>query len=161
MIIGHYARGCSSMVEFQPSKLAVRVRFPSPAPHRGIAQLVEYWSPKPWVVGSSPSAPAIIDTQFRYRVANKRKTEISRDFSVFFVHLIFRKFVDIICPFQSTERTRTTEKAFFAENLYFPIYSFFCSRSKTVSVHKRLTFTCTQYRYLRFSKGHEPAKAVF
>ena len=53
------------MVEFQPSKLAVRVRFPSPAPfcitdntYRGIAQLVEYWSPKPWVVGSSPSAPA-------------------------------------------------------------------------------------------------------
>ena len=27
--------------------------------YRGIAQLVEYWSPKPWVVGSSPSAPAI------------------------------------------------------------------------------------------------------
>src|SRR5690606_15639179 len=26
------ARGCSSMVELQPSKLAVRVRFPSPAP---------------------------------------------------------------------------------------------------------------------------------
>ena len=26
--------------------------------HRGIAQLVEYRSPKPWVVGSSPSAPA-------------------------------------------------------------------------------------------------------
>ncbi len=26
--------------------------------YRGIAQLVEYWSPKPWVVGSSPSAPA-------------------------------------------------------------------------------------------------------
>ena len=25
---------------------------------RGIAQLVEYWSPKPRVVGSSPSAPA-------------------------------------------------------------------------------------------------------
>ncbi len=29
-----------------------------PLVHRGIAQLVEYWSPKPWVVGSSPSAPA-------------------------------------------------------------------------------------------------------
>ena len=28
----YFARGCSSMVEFQPSKLAVRVRFPSPAP---------------------------------------------------------------------------------------------------------------------------------
>ncbi len=27
--------------------------------YRGIAQLVEYWSPKPWVVGSSPSAPAM------------------------------------------------------------------------------------------------------
>ena len=26
--------------------------------NRGIAQLVEYRSPKPWVVGSSPSAPA-------------------------------------------------------------------------------------------------------
>ena len=30
--------------------------------HRGIAQLVEYRSPKPWVVGSSPSAPAINKT---------------------------------------------------------------------------------------------------
>ena len=29
---GPARRGCSSMVEFQPSKLAVRVRFPSPAP---------------------------------------------------------------------------------------------------------------------------------
>ncbi len=27
-------RGCSSMVEFQPSKLATWVRFPSPAPRR-------------------------------------------------------------------------------------------------------------------------------
>ena len=30
--------------------------------YRGIAQLVEYRSPKPWVVGSSPSAPAINKT---------------------------------------------------------------------------------------------------
>ena len=28
------ARGCSSMAEHQPSKLAMRVRFPSPAPPR-------------------------------------------------------------------------------------------------------------------------------
>ena len=28
--------------------------------HRGIAQLVEHWSPKPGVVGSSPAAPATI-----------------------------------------------------------------------------------------------------
>ena len=32
---------------------------------RGIAQLVEYWSPKPWVVGSSPSAPAKKFDKFR------------------------------------------------------------------------------------------------
>ena len=35
------ARGCSSMVESQPSKLAVRVRFPSPAPAGAP------WSPLP------------------------------------------------------------------------------------------------------------------
>ena len=34
--------------------------------HRGIAQLVEYWSPKPWVVGSSPSAPANKKRTFVY-----------------------------------------------------------------------------------------------
>ncbi len=129
--------------------------------YRGIAQLVEQRSPKPRVQGSSPCTPAIICERFRYARKNKRKTEISRDFSVFFASKFFQLFVDTICPFQSTERTRTTEKAFFADNLDFSIYSFFCSRSKTVSVHKRLTFTCTQYRYLRFSKGHEPAKAVF
>ena len=28
--------------------------------HRGIAQLVEYRSPKPWVAGSNPPAPAKI-----------------------------------------------------------------------------------------------------
>ena len=35
--------GCNSMVEFQPSKLATWVRFPSPAPtkHAVVAQLVE------------------------------------------------------------------------------------------------------------------------
>ena len=45
----HFLRGCSSMAELQPSKLATRVRFPSPAPsaiHRArgfavVAQLVE------------------------------------------------------------------------------------------------------------------------
>ena len=35
--------GCNSMVEFQPSKLATWVRFPSPAPnlYAVVAQLVE------------------------------------------------------------------------------------------------------------------------
>src|SRR5947208_10991787 len=40
------ARGCSSMVEQQPSKLNTRVRFPSPAPigpnGRGGSGVVEY-----------------------------------------------------------------------------------------------------------------------
>ena len=31
--------------------------------HRGIAQLVEYRSPKPWVAGSNPPAPAINRSQ--------------------------------------------------------------------------------------------------
>ena len=33
VLLGWPYRGCSSMVELQPSKLVVRVRFPSPAPH--------------------------------------------------------------------------------------------------------------------------------
>jgi hypothetical protein len=33
-------RGCSSMVELQPSKLVMRVRFPSPAPTRFLARLL-------------------------------------------------------------------------------------------------------------------------
>ena len=33
--------------------------------HRGIAQLVEYRSPKPWVAGSNPPAPAMLCGQNR------------------------------------------------------------------------------------------------
>ena len=32
--------------------------------HRGIAQLVEYRSPKPWVAGSNPPAPAITEAKW-------------------------------------------------------------------------------------------------
>ena len=39
--------------------------------HRGIAQLVEQWSPKPRAVGSNPTAPA-------------KKTDIALAVSVFF-----------------------------------------------------------------------------
>ena len=60
------ASGCSSMVEFQPSKLAMRVRFPSPAPlHRrgpgaaSVAQLVEQLTLNQLVLGSSPSRGTI------------------------------------------------------------------------------------------------------
>ena len=31
--------------------------------YRGIAQLVEYRSPKPWVAGSNPPAPAITEAK--------------------------------------------------------------------------------------------------
>ena len=34
--------------------------------HRGIAQLVEYRSPKPWVAGSNPPAPAKKRTKRRF-----------------------------------------------------------------------------------------------
>ncbi len=39
------------------------------SPRRRVAQLVELWSPKPVVVGSSPAAPAI-----SYQVATVRRT---------------------------------------------------------------------------------------
>ncbi len=35
--------------------------------HRGIAQLVEYRSPKPWVAGSNPPAPARKKHTFVYQ----------------------------------------------------------------------------------------------
>ena len=57
--------GCNSMAEFQPSKLATWVRFPSPAPVRKrlcrssrpyapLAQLVEHLTLNQGALGSSP-----------------------------------------------------------------------------------------------------------
>jgi hypothetical protein len=46
--------GRSSMVELQPSKLVVWVRFPSPALPAAVAQLVERFLGKDEVMGSSP-----------------------------------------------------------------------------------------------------------
>ena len=56
--------------------------------HRGIAQLVEYRSPKPWVAGSNPPAPAkkATDSQMAIRCffvgsgvsENPRASEASR-----------------------------------------------------------------------------------
>ena len=66
--------------------------------HRGIAQLVEYRSPKPWVAGSNPPAPAMLCGQNRsargkqpFGKPNGGKREISRDFSRFFVPAFFEK----------------------------------------------------------------------
>ena len=83
---------------------------------RGIAQLVEYRSPKPWVVGSSPSAPAMMSGQKRCSHENKRKTEISRDFSVFFDSEVFWNFVDAFRGFSVCGWIRTHET-----NLYNPL----------------------------------------
>ena len=47
-------RRCNSMVEFQPSKLATWVRFPSPAPYAPLAQLVEHLTLNQGAQGSSP-----------------------------------------------------------------------------------------------------------
>ena len=53
-------RGCSSMVEFQPSKLATWVRFPSPAlTIAAVAQSVECVLGKDEVLGSNPSSSLI------------------------------------------------------------------------------------------------------
>ena len=46
-------------------------------------------TPKPWVAGSNPPAPAIIIGQKRSDRENKRKREISRDFSRFFAPNFF------------------------------------------------------------------------
>ncbi len=145
--------------------------------HRGVVQLVERRSPKPHVAGSSPSAPAIIGERFRYARKNKRKTEISRDFSVFFAPKVFRIFVDTICPFQSTERTRTTEKAFFDKILIKIITPSSALGQKPLAFTKNLIliannidttafgkdmnlrkrfFDYTQNRYFPTLKGFEP-----
>ena len=81
--------------------------------YRGIAQLVEYWSPKPRVVGSSPSAPAIIIGQKRSDRENKRKREISRDFSRFFAPTFFQSFIDPFSGFHRVERNELWIEPFF------------------------------------------------
>ena len=48
--------------------------------HRGIAQLVEYRSPKPWVAGSNPPAPAKnMDTPFGVSIFFVRVETRNRD----------------------------------------------------------------------------------
>jgi hypothetical protein len=51
-------RGCSSMVELQPSKLAMGVRFPSPALRAPVAQGTEQRTSNPPVAGSNPAGRA-------------------------------------------------------------------------------------------------------
>ena len=58
--------GCSSVVELQPSKLIMWVRFPSPAPipkksSAHIAQSVEHFLGKEEVTGSNPVMSSRVD----------------------------------------------------------------------------------------------------
>ena len=75
--------------------------------HRGIAQLVEYRSPKPWVAGSNPPAPAKSLGRFRSDREKTRKAEISRDFSAFFDSKVFQNFVDAFRAFRVCRQIRT------------------------------------------------------
>ena len=81
--------------------------------HRGIAQLVEYWSPKPRVVGSSPSAPAKSLGRFRSDREKKRKAEISRDFSAFFAPNFFQISIDPFSIFLRVEGFELPKMLFF------------------------------------------------
>ena len=78
--------------------------------HRGVAQLVEQRSPKPRVQSSSLCSPAMLCGQNRSARENKRKREISRDFSRFFDPEFFRKNTDPFCDFfrpQGSEPAKT------------------------------------------------------
>ena len=81
--------------------------------HRGIAQLVEYRSPKPWVAGSNPPAPAMSNGQNRSGREKTRKTEISRDFSVFFDPNFFRISIDPFSIFFRVEGFELPKTHFF------------------------------------------------
>ena len=121
--------------------------------HRGIAQLVEYRSPKPWVAGSNPPAPAMSNGQNRsargkqpFGKPNGGKREISRDFSRFFDPAFFRSFIDPFCPFRCCVRTRTHEKGYFASSRKQSVLwldSDLRKRSRTVRKSRRFT-NCLQ-----------------
>ena len=122
--------------------------------HRGIAQLVEYRSPKPWVAGSNPPAPAMLCGQNPihtrktavWKAKRRKKREISKDFSRFFDPAFFRSFIDPFCPFRCCVRTRTHEKGFFASSRKQSVLwldSDLRKRSRTVRKSRRFT-NCLQ-----------------
>ena len=79
------------------------------AAYRGIAQLVESRSPKPLVVGSSPTAPAIKGLQKRCSPRNPR---FYRGFRRFYGRKTASDFVDvkkILFPFWNELNSHTTE----------------------------------------------------
>lgn len=75
--------------------------------------MVERRSPKPHVVGSSPSAPAMSNGQNRSGREKTRKAEISRDFSVFFDSDFFRISIDPFSIFFRVEGFELPKTLFF------------------------------------------------
>ena len=97
--------------------------------HRGIAQLVEYRSPKPWVAGSNPPAPAMFNGRFRSDREKTRKAEISRDFSAFFDPNFFRISIDPFSIFFRVEGFELPKTHFFQ--------SFITNESNTKDLNPR------------------------
>ena len=81
--------------------------------YRGIAQQVEQRSPKPRVVSSILTAPAMSLGRFRSGREKTRKTEISRDFSVFFDPNFFRISIDPFSIFFRVEGFELPKTHFF------------------------------------------------
>ena len=90
----------------------VRVQFPSEAPYRGVAQLVEQRSPKPRCVCSNRITPAICEWSqtVRVRTANPSKTgstPVVRSSSVFCISMQGRFL--FFCAFQIEIGAETVE----------------------------------------------------
>lgn len=85
--------------------------------NRGIAQLVEYRSPKPWVAGSNPPAPAKSIGQKRSEREKTRKAEISRDFSAFFAPNFFQISLDPFSIFLRVEGFELPKMRFFKNRI--------------------------------------------
>ena len=97
-----------------------RKRAPRPpgsaVPILGCSQAVRHQTLTLAFVGPNPATPAMMSGQKRCSHENKRKTEISRDFSVFFDSEVFRNFVDAFRGFSVCGWIRTHET-----NLYNPL----------------------------------------
>ena len=70
-------------------------------------------TPKPWVAGSNPPAPAMFNGRFRSDRGKTRKAEISRDFSAFFDPNFFRVSIDPFSIFFRVEGFELPKTHFF------------------------------------------------
>ena len=70
-------------------------------------------TPKPWVAGSNPPAPAKSLGRFRSDREKTRKAEISRDFSAFFAPNFFRISIDPFSIFLRVEGFELPKTHFF------------------------------------------------